>query len=330
MSTDQSLYKRKWQLVVGKEGKLLDLSEFRIVFTCTAPDVDVPAEGFFRIYNLALPKPGITAPGATIDVDQYTTVSLQAGYENGPYGSVFNGTIKQFRRGREDGDNVETFVDIFAADGDELYNFGFVNTSIPKGTPQSAILNAIIASASQTTPTALAPSAQLGPGGTNPMPRGKVIFGLMREGLRNMARSQGWTWSIVNGEVQVHPQTGYLDGQVVELNALTGMIGLPEQTTEGIIVRCLLNPLIRVGTRIKINNSSIQRAALPITKQNFFVDSSVIAQNLFLPTIANDGVYRVLVNEITGDTRGNPWYCTLTCLAVDQTVPQDQSVPAGD
>jgi hypothetical protein len=38
------------------------------------------------------------------------------------------------------------------------------------------------------------------------------------------------------------------------------------------------------------------------------------------------GFYRVLVNEMIGDTRGQEWYCDLICLAVDVSAQASQSV----
>ena len=39
-----------------------------------------------------------------------------------------------------------------------------------------------------------------------------------------------------------------------------------------------------------------------------------------------DGFYKVLVHEIEGDTRGEPWYSTLTCLAVDKSAAAGSQV----
>ena len=329
MSVQQSQYLRKWQLVVANSEKILDLSQFRIVFNITAEDLETPNEAFIRVYNLALPRPGVTAPGASIDTSEFSSVSLQAGYEAGPFGSIFNGTIKQFRRGREEGSgNVNTYLDILAADGDAFYNSGFTNTKIPAGTPQAAIVAAGLASASQTVPTGLAKEANL-TGGIEPLPRGKVMVGLTREFLRHTAWSNGWSWSIQNGKVLMYPETGYVDGEAVVLSAATGMIGLPEQTDQGINIKCLLNPKIKVGTRVQINNVDIPVAALPINKGNFAVGAAEIASKLRIASLSYDGFYRVLVVEYQGDTRGDPWYCTLTCLALNPSTNPLSAVPAG-
>jgi hypothetical protein len=47
----------------------------------------------------------------------------------------------------------------------------------------------------------------------------------------------------------------------VVLTADTRLIGMPTQTMDGIMVKCLLNPLLLVNGRIKLDNASIQLAA---------------------------------------------------------------------
>jgi hypothetical protein len=41
--------------------------------------------------------------------------------------------------------------------------------------------------------------------------------------------------------------------------------------------------------------------------------------------VTDDGFYKVIVVEHEGDTRGNPWYANMVCLAVDATASADQA-----
>ncbi|MGC8165472.1 hypothetical protein ACP3WT_28400, partial [Salmonella enterica] len=61
---------------------------------------------------------------------EFTRIVLQAGYA-GNYGIIFDGSVKQVRRGREN--QTDTYLDITAADGDSAYNFAVVNTSLAAG-----------------------------------------------------------------------------------------------------------------------------------------------------------------------------------------------------
>jgi hypothetical protein len=245
-------YIRKWSLVLTAGAQGLDLSQLRIRFRVTQGDTEAPGTAAIRVYNLA-------EQTANAVQKEYEKVVLQAGYESGNFAVIFQGTIKQIVRGRESA--LDSFVDIFAADGDEAYNFAVMSASLAAGstltdrakaaakpmadhgvTLDSASEDALLAS---TAPT----------GGI--LPRGKVLFGMSRAALADVAASAACTWSIQNGKVVIIPLTGYLPGEAVVLSAQTGLIGIPEATVDGIRLRCLLNPLIRIGTRVKIDNAAI-------------------------------------------------------------------------
>ncbi len=310
MSTqDQTSWLRKSSLIVaiGEEG--LDLSEMHFKFHIQDSDEQSPNTATIRVYNLA-------AETVKQIQGEYTRVILNAGYQNGNYGVIFDGTIKQFRRGRENA--TDTYLDILAAHGDIEYNFSVISKTIAAGaTDSSAIINTI--SEGMNLPV----DNKLGPTG-GVLPRGKVLWGMNRDLMRQMVRSQGATWSIQNGRIQVIPLTGYLPTEAVLLTANTGMIGLPEQTDEGIKVRSLLNPKLDIGGTVKIDNSSINQTsaqgqnALPVGQLAYNQNAAV----QFLADVTNDGLYRLYVVEHIGDSRGQEWYSDMICLAVDQSIGQ--------
>lgn len=313
MSSQQ--YKRKATLVVGRPERTgnnpsayvpastLDLSDFHFTFSTQQQDVESPSNCSIRIYNLSRD---------TLDnliKNEYSSVVLQAGYES-LYGVIFKGTVKQYRVGKENA--TTSYLDLLAADGDQAYNYSVVaKTLAASSTPQDRV-KAALEAMGQNGVTA----GYLMPFSGGVLPRGKVLFGMARAAVRNEARQQGATWNITDGKVNVVPLEGYLPGEAVELNALTGMVGIPEQTENGIRVRTLLNPKIVVGGLVKIDNRSINR----IVQQN--PQAAPVAYNSYtgiqlLATVTNDGLYRVFVAEHQGDTRGQAWYTDIVCLAVD-------------
>jgi hypothetical protein len=140
------------------------------------------------------------------------------------------------------------------------------------------------------------------------------MFGMAREQMNDIAKSTNTSWFVENGKVNMIKDDGYLPGDVVVINSETGMLGVPENTNDGIEVRCLLNPGIKVGTRIKLNNADI--ATTKINQQGAFPTYGNI--NL-VASKSSDGVYRVLVREHEGDNRGNTFETRLTCLSVDSS-----------
>lgn len=283
----------------------LDLSAFHFTFKTVQQDVESPNNCSIRVYNLS------RETVQTISRGEYSRVVLQAGYD-GAYGVIFSGTIKQFRVGRESA--TTTFLDLLAADGDIAYNNAIVNKTLAAGsTPADRVGAAVDAMR----PNGVVPGSLM-PFTGGVLPRGKVLFGMARATLRAEAAAQGATWNINNGQINIVPLKGYLPGEAVELNASTGLIGLPEQTNEGLIIRCLLNPRIVVGGLVKIDNKSVNQiiqanpSAAPIPYNQY-------AGLQLLATITNDGLYRVFVAEHTGDVRGKEWYTNLVCLAVDNS-----------
>jgi hypothetical protein len=286
---------RKASLLVGSDTEQQDLSALRFTFQVKMGDVQSPNQATFRVYNVS------DATAQRVQ-KEFTKLVFQAGYESGPFGIIFQGTVVQVRRGRESG--VDTFLDITAADGDEAHNFATVNTALSAGHSFRDRIDAL----------AKAMGVEVGHVPDLPpqkFPRGYTMCGMPRDFMRDLALSTDTKWSIQNGTLQLIPLYGYLPDEAVVLTSNTGMIGLPTQTIDGIHVRCLLNPQIKVGGRVRINNASVQQAPLDISYQGS-------KNNAVLPSIKDDGFYRVVVNAALGDTRGNDWYSDLTCIALGE------------
>lgn len=297
----------------------IELGALRCTFSVSAMDVDTPPTALIRVYNLA-------ESTAQQVQKEFQSVTLRAGYEDGNFGVVFTGTIIRVKKGRLS--NIDSFVDIMASNLDIIHNFGFVNISVAAGASQKDILNAAQNSVNNSSVVQGLAGAgaqglqygyipqSAGTGGT--LPRGKVMFGLAREQMTKTADTNGWVWSIgPDGKVYFHPLTGYLPGEAVVINAQTGMIGVPVATTQGIEVSCLLNPSIKPGTRIQLNNSDIT------TTKNTYRGAGFPAYSdyQFFANTSTDGVYVALVVEHEGDNRGrgDDWRTNIIALALDQS-----------
>lgn len=319
------LYDREIKLIAKNLQEAIDLSQFEIKFRTEQSDFETPNNVWIRLYNLS-------DETARRLMGEYTDLTLGAGYvENGGQHTIFTGSIKQVRRGRET--PTDTYVDIIAAEGDLAYNFSVINDSLERDLtdPGTQIGGLVTGAGGNGVNSYFAPGIVV----TSPrLSRGKVRYGLMRAYARDMARTLDATWSIqgvqgapgepIKYQLVFSKQTNFLYGadQAVVLTANTGLIGLPEQTENGIKVRCLLNPALRIGGAIKIDNTSIQTAQLNLQKAYLPGQPGVPTR---LPAIASDGLYKILVLEHTGHTRGNPWYSEIVCLAINPSarVPVD-------
>jgi hypothetical protein len=289
------LWLRACSLVVAdKSGKGLELGELRVKFSTKKGDTETPNSAEITVYNLS-------EETASRMQKEFTRVVLQAGYQDN-LGVIFDGNIRQTRQGRENG--TDTWLEITAADGDRAYNFATVNTTLAAGSkPADRVKACQQAFADKGAGAGHVPDL-----GGEKLPRGKVMYGMARKHMRDTADSTGTSWSIQDGKMQMVKNKGYLPGEAVVLTHETGLVGTPEQTNEGVKVRCLINPQLRIGGRIKLDNKSIQKAK---------TDLKMGAQRP--PKMDSDGFYRILKVEFSGDTRGNDWYADMICIGLDDT-----------
>lgn len=304
---------RKISLILFKDEKALDLSQFRIRFNTTNADFESPNSLAIRVYNLS---------DQTIHKIQgeFSQVVLNAGYETGNFGVIFQGSIKQFKIGRES--NKDNYLDIYAADGDLGFNYGVVNTTLAARSTVQDQIRAIVASMPDVEIDNI-PDVISNKGNQVSL-RGKTLFGMSRIRMRNIASTLDVSWSIDNGKVVLIPTRGYLPGEVVKINVLNGLIGVPERTEEGIKLTCLLNSKLRIGGLIRLNNSEIaqlvQQNPEDPTVYNFYKGFQLNAP------LSKDGTYRLYSVEHEGDSRGREWYSKLTALAVDVSATPDKAV----
>lgn len=301
-------YLRRANLLVVEGEQALDLSQMHFVFETKQADEESPNNCAIRVFNLSEDTSNRVR-------GEYSRVVLQAGYAASGAGVIFDGTIKQFRVGRNP-EGLTTYLDILAADGDTAYNFSLVSRSMAAGSTAAERVRAGIDAMAGDGVKAGAVDV---PGTGGVLPRGKVLFGLARAAIRGEAATAGATWNISNGLVNVTPLDGYLPSEAVVLTASTGLIGRVEQTEDGMRCRSLLNPRLIVGGLVKIDNRSInQTAAAPGAE----IAGGQVPYNRWagvqqFATLANDGLYRIYVAEHKGDTRGGEYYTDLVCLAVD-------------
>jgi hypothetical protein len=302
---------RKWSLYLGQHGSsygttlttesqpssnpFSDNAGLRMVFKVRQAQAMTPNSAIIRVYNLAQ---------STVNnvIQEFNNVVLQAGYVTGHYGIIFSGTIKQYKRGRESA--TDTYLDIFAADGDIAHNLAMSNATYDTLGPGFKFedIHRRLAADQQ----AAEPGLNLGPPPTGlpstVFPRERVLYGMTQDEIRDFCRSTNNTWWIQNGTILVDQPDNYLPGTAVVLNAQTGMIGMPEDTQQGIMVTSLINPAIQVGGQIKLDNASINQFAAPLTAGGAAgaiqgQPETALTYNIddsnYYASIQNDGFYMV-------------------------------------
>lgn len=288
-----SKYIRKHELLIGDGSSAIDLSQMQCRFSVKMGDVSHPQYATFRIYNLS------EQTRASIKAQAYNRVAFQAGYRDGHYGTIFDGEVIQGVTGRES--PTDTFIDILAAVGVSAHEAGMNQTFAAGSTSKDVAKAAADAMGLPLNDHSSSDGIAL--------PRGRVVYGQARDALSDATRIDNSTWFYDHNGLNIVDYDKFRPGAPIEINSGTGMIGWPEQTQEGIQVRCLLNPLISVATRFRLNNASIQQ-----------IHASADIKYLNLaPRLDADGLYRVLYFEHVGDTRGQAWYTDIIGVSVNET-----------
>ena len=274
-------------------------SGLRIRFQIVATPITTPNPATILITNA-------NSGDAVNTLKEFGPITLDAGY-NDSHGIVYSGQLKQAIYGRES--PTDTLLTLYAGDNHTAHNYATVSTTLPPGSTPQQHLNVAL-HAMKPFGTSL---GYIGVDLSKPVyPRAVTLFGMARDVLINIAKSKNAVVGYQQGKVTMVPQGGSLPNGPIVLNSLSGLDGMPSQTTEGIMARCLINPQIYPNVQVQIDQKDIQGAIAPIQVSPEGGNAITSAQ---LAHIAADGLYTVYKVDINGDTRGNEWYMDLAMIA---------------
>lgn len=296
---------RKWKIIIVLEGLEtgIDVSDLRVTAHVKKNILCSNQTGEINIYNL-------NPETEKLILSKGTKVYLEAGYDDGEnYGQIFYGDIIQPFRGKEN--PTDYFLKLVCLADDDFMNWGITGLSARRGTNYRDLVH-LIASQSE-------PALEVGEipdgWGMNKLSRGLSLFDTTKSVLRGVGRSQNSIITIDNGKINVTSlNTPAQPTEAFVMSSQTGMIGMPTQTFEGVNVTCLLNPRIKLGGWLQINNADI-------------IENQIQVGELF-NALDLDGLYRVISQTFRLDTRGNDWYIdneTITQAGMLPVMLQDQA-----
>lgn len=158
-----------------------------------------------------------------------------------------------------------------------------------------------------------------------PLPRGKVMFGMAKDFMRLAAKTTSSVWSIQDGKLNMYPETAYVPGAIPKITPDSGLIGMPEQTRNGVSFRMLLNPSIKIGQIIELDNSTIQKYEYGLSIPDEVERERIQQQN----GLQAAGFYYVMRVDRVGDTRGDAWWNEVLCIAADSTAIPSRDLDNG-
>lgn len=288
----------------GQQG--LELGQMRVTFNVHKNTYNTPNILDAKVYNLS--------PQTMKKIVQFGRIQLSAGYKFAQYGLLFDGEVIQYRIGREN--PTDTYIEIKASDG-ELWNSATSFHRFEAGTKEAAPIQQFVKDIG-IPPGYISPNV-----GTQVLLRPWIVAGNTRTYLRQMMLKYNAQAFSESNKLHIVEQRAYLPGEAVVLGPQTGLINIPETTPEGIQIRCLINPRLHAGSLVQLDSKYISGMAFVPGGQTYPFEQThpAILQggSIEIPVpISPVGTYKIYMIEISGDTRGQPWYMDLICLGLDQ------------
>lgn len=262
-------YGRLWEVEISGENGSLKINKLRIAFEVHKTINEKPNPANLRIWNLNRDHINQLLSG------EYKEIKLSVGY--GVLSEIYKGDITKVKILR---DGADFIMEIESGDGFEDYSKSRTNTTIKAGATDKEIVKQLSKTMSKT---------KLGASefpNKRALTRGKVLHGDTRDYISRVAKNNNADWSIQNGELVFLPRDKVLDEQAVVLSQESGLISSPEQTDDGLELKCLLNPLIKIGGLVNVKSM-----------QEYF-----------------DGEYKIVNLVHSGDAMSNDWQSHLTVV----------------
>lgn len=277
------LYGRAWRILISRDGtNALDVSKLDITFSVTKSLGDDGNSAEATVYNLS---------PASIrgQIAEGSRVIIEAGYQNSPYGMIFDGDVVGYINYKEG--NVTRVLNLYAKDGDVFLNGNFISESYAAGMTTQDFLQNLVGLGGVTL-------GDISPGLANAqLPRGRALYGQPRQLLNQFAKTEGGRAYVSDRKIHLIKADDPPTGQIISLTPDSGLVGSPKQNDDGNIEgTCLLNPQINLNKFVHVSSSNISRSLVTSG------EGSALAE------LSGSGVYRIIKLVHRGDTRGNDWY----------------------
>ncbi|MEQ1107227.1 baseplate hub protein [Acinetobacter seifertii] len=288
----------------------LDFSDFKITFLVSQGTTEQPKAAEIYIYNLSHQTMNLLA--GVDDSKKDTQVILACSYDTDEPEIIFKGSVFQFRRGRSS--PVDTYLCVLALSGDQVKS-AVINQSVPAGTSIQG-LSELIEEEVKKYGIDVGEIAALS---EQKYPRGRVLFGSLHGYIEKIGKENNVTYDYSDGVLSSTELDKWTLQPMFVLTADTGMVGMPQLTSEGLVVKCLLNPKLKRKDRIQIDLTNLQSENFDISYGGQQVD-----QPQKTPKLATNaqGIFVIQALEQSGDTRSEEWYTTMVCTALGAVVPK--------
>lgn len=234
----------------------------------------------------------LNSPSEQNIIEQGFTVKLEAGYQSQPYGIIFEGTIFQPLWERING--IDFKLTLHCVVGLVENSSNFINLTLASGLSQREIVSRMASSARY--PLDTSNVSELGP---IKQSRSSTHFGQPGETLQSIASDSEQTLWFTNQAINIQKLLQSTSVPTLNYSPENGLVGTPQQTQDGVVMKVLLDARATLRTQIKLSVSTSIRQ-LPKSIPSY-------------PTILDkDGLYVIGAVRHYGDSRGQDWYSEIT------------------
>lgn len=292
-TTSDWLYGRRYRILVDiGGGQAFDVSELRCEFEIIKTAYLEPNQSTVKIYNL-------NPEDENKLIKQGQRVVIEAGYTGSQYGKIFEGNIIQPLRSKENG--IDYCLTLVSMDSDRYATYGLIGVSLVAEQSSRNAISALIEKAKVKTEAGYIANTKI------VYPRGKVMFGVAKDFLAQIARSENATYYSEDGKVNIIQAQDVDKNSILAFGPTTGLIGTPTQSEYGVSVSVLLNPQVKINTLFYVDNKKIE---------NYRYNPGSPVRSL-----DSQGIYRVIKLTHRGDTRGNDWFTDIEAISQAGILP---------
>lgn len=231
-----------------------------------------------------------------ISVGTYSIIRVDFGYEDegGVMTTIFEGQIMRPQHRRED--EVTDATIIYAYDSGQFKTYGFFSKTYMDGTNYYDIAQDILKRGNVQISYALSEKLK-----QYTVQGSETFYGSQDELLEGIADKCGLTYKTENNVARIFGNSDTLEEVIVFSKTLnngrviseSGLIGIPTLSTDGLYLKCLVNPKLKVYSHFKISNSIIsieQSGAIPNVSAGGQLSSNGYYKVIKLTThFSNDG-----------------------------------------
>lgn len=291
------LYGRRYRIFVDLgNNKSFDVSELRCSFEITKTAYLNPNKSILKIYNL-------NPNDENKIIKEGQRIVIEAGYTGSQYGKIFEGNIIQPLRSKENG--VDYILTLVSMDSDRYATYGLVGVALVAQQSARDAVTTLVEKSSYSVGVGQLTNFNI------KYPRGKVLFGMSRDFLNQIAKSENATYYIEDGKANIIGAEDYIDSYIPSFGPETGLIGTPVQNDIGIECEVLLNPMLHINSLFHIDNTKI-------TNYQY-------QQGQPVRSLDKAGIYRIIQMTHRGDTRGNDWVTEIQAISQTGMLPNMMS-----